>query len=106
MKKYLGIQTGGLWDGKRIIKDKKKTGRKMDLQRTICIREMLVELGRYSNLTRYYNSLQPSIMELISWNIRGLDSPVKCRLIKNIIKQEKPQILFLQETKYNSISLD
>ena len=29
----------------------------MDLQRTIRIGEMLVELGRYSKLTKYYNPL-------------------------------------------------
>ena len=31
-QKSLGIQTRGLWDGKSIIKDNKKRGRKMDLQ--------------------------------------------------------------------------
>lgn len=45
-------------------------------------------------------------MKLISWNIRGLNSPGKLRLIKNMIKMEKPQILFLQETKCNSTTLE
>eukprot|EP00253_Pinus_taeda_P029733 PITA_29733 len=45
-------------------------------------------------------------MMLISWNITGLNGPGKCKLIKNMIKQEKPQIIFLQETKCKSISLD
>jgi len=56
-QKSLGIQTGGLWDGKSIIKDNKKRGRKTDLQCTIRIGEMLVESRRYSKLTKYYNSL-------------------------------------------------
>ena len=40
-------------------------------------------------------------MKLVSWNVRGLNSPGKYRLIKNMIQKEKPQILFLQETKCN-----
>jgi len=38
-------------------------------------------------------------MKLISWNIRGLNSPRKGKLLKNLIMEEKPSILFLQETK-------
>ena len=53
--KSLGIQTGGPWDGRFITKDIKKRGRKTDLQRTIKIGQMLVESGRYSKLTKYYN---------------------------------------------------
>jgi len=45
-------------------------------------------------------------MKLISWNIRGLNGPGKNRILKNMIKQEKPQIVFLQETKCNSSALD
>jgi len=45
-------------------------------------------------------------MKLISWNIRGLNGPGKGRLLKNMIMQEKPQILFLQETKCNSSDLE
>lgn len=56
-QKSVGIQTGGLWDGKSILKDNKKRGWKTDLQRTIHIGEMLVESGRYSKLTKYYKSL-------------------------------------------------
>jgi len=41
-------------------------------------------------------------MKLVSWNVRGLNSPGKSRLLKNMIKLEKPQICFLQETKCNS----
>lgn len=41
-------------------------------------------------------------MKLISWNLRGLNSPGKLRMLKNMIKMEKLQICFLQETKCNS----
>eukprot|EP00253_Pinus_taeda_P005765 PITA_05765 len=44
-------------------------------------------------------------MKLTSWNLRGLNSPRKLRMIKNMIKQEQPQIFFLQETKCNNNTL-
>lgn len=55
-KKYLGIQTRGPWDGRFIAKDIKKKGRKTNLQRTTRIGQILVDSGRYSKLTKYYNS--------------------------------------------------
>lgn len=45
-------------------------------------------------------------MKLVSWNVRGLNSPGKLRMLKNMIKMEKPQICFLQETKCNSSTID
>ena len=45
-------------------------------------------------------------MKLISWNIRGLNGPRKGRLLKNMLMEEKPAILFLQETKCNSTVLE
>jgi len=45
-------------------------------------------------------------MKLISWNIRGLNSPGKGQLMNNMLQQEKPQILILEETKCNSTTLD
>jgi len=45
-------------------------------------------------------------MKLISWNVRGLNSPRKCRMIKNMIQHEQPHILFMQETKCNNSTLD
>jgi len=45
-------------------------------------------------------------MKLISWNIRGLNGPRKGRLLKNMLMQEKPSILFLQETKCSSVTLE
>ena len=44
-------------------------------------------------------------MKLTSWNLRGLNSPGKYRMIKNMIKQEQPHIFFMQETKCNSTTL-
>ena len=41
-------------------------------------------------------------MKLVSWNVRGLNSQGQYRMIKNMIQKEKPQLLFLQETKCNS----
>jgi exonuclease III len=41
-------------------------------------------------------------MKLTSWNIRGLNDPLKVRTIKNLIQMEKPQVFFLQETKCTS----
>ena len=38
-------------------------------------------------------------MELISWKIRGCSNPKKYKTINKKIKQENPNILFLQETK-------
>lgn len=45
-------------------------------------------------------------MKLISWNVRGLNSTSKHRMIKNLIMQEKPAIIFLQETKSSSAMID
>jgi len=35
-QKGLGIQGGSQWDGKKLLKETKKRGRKTDLQKTIC----------------------------------------------------------------------
>jgi len=45
-------------------------------------------------------------MKLISWNVRGLNSPSKHRMIKNLIQQEKPSLVFLQETKSNNTAIE
>ena len=38
-------------------------------------------------------------MKIISWNERGLNSQAKQRLLKRKFQQEKPDIMFIQETK-------
>ena len=38
-------------------------------------------------------------MKVISCNIRGLGNPAKILAVRNIIKQESPLVVFLQETK-------
>lgn len=38
-------------------------------------------------------------MKIISWNIRGLNSPHKHNLVKNMIRDKNPDIFLIQETK-------
>lgn len=38
-------------------------------------------------------------MKIISWNIRGLSSAVKKRYVNSLLKERKPDILLIQETK-------
>ena len=45
-------------------------------------------------------------MKVISWNIRGCGNPRKWKALDRKIKQENPDILFLQETKCSSESMD
>eukprot|EP00253_Pinus_taeda_P021268 PITA_21268 len=45
-------------------------------------------------------------MKHISRNVRGLNSPVEHRMLKNMIQQEKPSLAFLQQTKCNSTILE
>ncbi len=52
--KCLCIQAGSPWDGKKILKETKKRGRKTDLQRTIIIGEILMESRRFPKLTKFY----------------------------------------------------
>lgn len=45
-------------------------------------------------------------MKITSWNIRGLNSLNKQRLLKRKLQQEKPDIMFIQETKCTSVQLE
>lgn len=38
-------------------------------------------------------------MIITSWNVRGLGRPEKRRMVKTLVKKEKIDLLFLQETK-------
>jgi exonuclease III len=38
-------------------------------------------------------------MKVITWNIRGLNSPRKQRILRTKLKQEQPDLCFIQETK-------
>jgi len=38
-------------------------------------------------------------MKVISWNARGLNSQAKQRILKRKFQKEKPDIMFIQETK-------
>ena len=44
-------------------------------------------------------STSPSIMNLLSWNCRGLGNPTVVRDLCQLTKEKKPTILFLMETK-------
>jgi exonuclease III len=41
-------------------------------------------------------------MKVITWNIRGLNNPRKQRILRNRLKQEQPDLYFIQETKCNT----
>ena len=45
-------------------------------------------------------------MKVISWNARGLNSQAKQRLLKRKVQREKPDIIFVQETKCASNIID
>lgn len=45
-------------------------------------------------------------MKLLSWNIRGLNSQGKQRYLKEKIKNKKPQIILIQETKVLAVKLE
>ena len=45
-------------------------------------------------------------MKLISWNISGCGNPRKWRTLNKKIKQENPNILFIQEMKCSSKGMD
>ena len=49
---------------------------------------------------------QPTSMKIISWNIRGLNSPTKHKIIKKRIVEEHPTIFYMQETKCSSSTLE
>ena len=38
-------------------------------------------------------------MEFISWNIRGLNNPHKHDILKNMIRDNRPDIVVIQENK-------
>jgi exonuclease III len=38
-------------------------------------------------------------MKIITWNIRGLNSPRKQRILKSRLRKEQPDLCFIQETK-------
>ena len=45
-------------------------------------------------------------MNLISWNIRACNHPRKWKTLNRKIKQERPYILFLQETKCSTEGME
>lgn len=43
-------------------------------------------------------------MKVLSWNVRGLGSPIKKAIVKEVIRGSKADIVLLQETKLSSMS--
>lgn len=46
------------------------------------------------------------IFRFLSWNVRGLNDPTKCTIVKSVIRNCKCSVVCVQETKLSSISLD
>jgi exonuclease III len=44
-------------------------------------------------------------MCVVSWNCRGLGNPLKSEAVKDLLKNESPEILILQETKIEGETL-
>ena len=45
-------------------------------------------------------------MKVINWNIRGLNSARKKRILRNRLKQEKSDLYFIQETKCHTYIME
>ena len=43
-------------------------------------------------------------IKMISWNIRGLNDPQKCLVMKNLLQEWKCDVVCLQETKIASMN--
>jgi exonuclease III len=41
-------------------------------------------------------------MKVMTWNIRGLNNPRKKQILRNRLKQEQPDLYFIQEIKCNT----
>ena len=46
-----------------------------------------------------------NVRRLLSWNVRGLNNPQKREVCKNLLKEWKCDIVWLQETKVSSINV-
>jgi len=44
-------------------------------------------------------------MKIISWNARGLNNQAKHGILKRKFQKEKPDIIFIQETKCDNTSM-
>lgn len=43
-------------------------------------------------------------MKLISWNVRGLGSTLKRNAVRKLVRQERVDLLMLQETKLEEVN--
>lgn len=67
----------------------------------MCLREKL----RVRNLFLYAVCLvgRSVLMQILTWNIRGLGSSVKKRFLSKLIKKRKPSMVCIQETKMEQV---
>jgi hypothetical protein len=81
--------------------EEKCRGRKSNLQLLQEIGDISGELRTKCVDHRFLSTLLVplSLMKIISWNIKGLNSKRKQWLLWNKVCTESPNILFLQETK-------
>lgn len=42
-------------------------------------------------------------MQITTWNIRGMGSPIKKRFLSKLIKKGKPDMVLVQETKLEAV---
>ncbi|XP_045831361.1 uncharacterized protein LOC123922706 [Trifolium pratense] len=56
------------------------------------------------NIGRPGNSGWPKAMKFMSWNCQGLGNPKTVRALRKLIANNKPDIIFLMETKMHNIS--
>lgn len=48
----------------------------------------------------------PAAMKILSWNFHGLGIPQGIRALRDVIKKEVPDTLFLQETKLRARAIE
>lgn len=44
-------------------------------------------------------------MKVVSWNIRGMSSDVKKRILRNLARERRPDILMIKESKLDKTDL-
>ena len=56
-------------------------------------------------MQHYVPLINPLLMQITAWNIRGCKSALKTHLLKRRIENDKSGIVFLQETKFSGEEL-
>jgi exonuclease III len=103
--KALGIQGSQTKNPNKAQKDEKKRGRKSTNKLIQEIGSFMVNSGQIHLISDSFPPLPPPpsiIMKIISWNIRGLNGRSKQKLLRDLIIEEAPDVVMLQETKCTS----